>query len=69
MGPAHAASRFWALITVIADHGLPVGVGSLRSFKMRAISRADLPGPLREHRLQRLRALDCGLFQIATMIA
>jgi hypothetical protein len=43
MGPAHAASRFWALITVIADHGLPVGVGSLRSFKMRAISRADLP--------------------------
>jgi len=43
MGPAHAANRFWALITVIADHGLPVGVGSLRSFKMRAISRADLP--------------------------
>ena len=43
MGPAHAASRFWALITVIADHRLPVGVGSLRSFKKRAISRADLP--------------------------
>jgi hypothetical protein len=43
MSPSYAASRFLARITVIADQGLPVGVGSLRSFRMRAISRADLP--------------------------
>jgi hypothetical protein len=50
---------------VIADHAFPVGVGTLRSFRMRAISRADLPASSSKH----LRPRDGGLLQLATMIA
>ena len=40
---AACSTRSRARMTVIADHGFPVGVDTLRSFRMRAISRADLP--------------------------
>jgi hypothetical protein len=39
---AAIVNRSHARITVTADHGLPVGVATLRSFRMRAISRAGL---------------------------
>jgi hypothetical protein len=39
---AAVASRSRARMTVIADQGSPVGVATLRLFRMRAISRADL---------------------------
>jgi len=39
----HAARRSRTRMTVMADQGLPVGVATFRSFRMRAISRADLP--------------------------
>jgi hypothetical protein len=37
-----AANRRRTRITVVADHGRPVGVAILRSFRTRAISWADL---------------------------
>jgi hypothetical protein len=39
---AYAAKRSRVRMTVIADHGLPVGVATLRSFWMRAISALAL---------------------------
>jgi hypothetical protein len=44
-------------LTVIADHGAPVGVSTLRSFRMRAISRARLAFRLGEDRGQHLGSL------------
>ena len=38
-----APSRFWTRITVTADHGLPVGVGTPRAFSVLAIALADWP--------------------------
>ena len=54
-----AANRSRARITVIADQGLPVGVATLRSFRMRAISRADMEQivALIDARDQRAKAL------------
>jgi hypothetical protein len=42
VGLRYAAKRLLARMTVIADQGLPVGAATLRSFRMRAISRALL---------------------------
>jgi hypothetical protein len=40
-GGDQAASLSRARITVIADHGFPVGAATSRSFRMRGISRTD----------------------------
>ena len=52
----------------MADQGLPVGVATFRSFRMRAISRADFTCELIEQRRQRLRLLDCGRLGFASIV-
>jgi hypothetical protein len=42
--PADAATSLWRVrMTVLADHGAPVGVSTLRLFSSAAMARADIP--------------------------